>query len=147
MTQKRLGTNQFLYFQLMSPASASLAASNGLEPLIKKNAMRNHHSNFASNLSSVPEESAIETSASIEPVIKVEAVARPSVTELLVPLSDEPDAAMERHLKRHSNAFRRKSSISARISKLRKYSFSRSASASKPQEDMDDNEVVLRKNL
>ena len=127
----------------MSPVSAS-AASNG-EPLIKKNA-RNHSANFASNLSSVPEESAIETSASVEPVIRVEAASRPSVTELLVPLSDEPDAAMERHLKRHSNAFRRKSSISARISKLRKYSFSRSASA-RPQEDMEDNEVVLRKNL
>ena len=127
----------------MVPTSASASEASNGEPLITRNP-RNHSANFASNLSSVPEESAIESVASIEePMIRLEA-ARPQ--NLLVPLaSDEPDAAMERHLKRHSNAFRRKSSISARISKLRKYSFSRPSA--RPQEDMDDNEVVLRKNL
>ena len=107
----------------------------------------NPTANFASNLSSVPEESSLLLNDSNkpneeleEPVIKVERLEVPK---------DEADVAggsrrQSFNFRRHSNAaFRRKSSFSAQFSKLRKYSFSRQRS----QDQSENNEVVLRKNV
>ena len=118
------------------------------ESIIRKKSV-NAMANFASNLSSVPEEESSllllnESNKANEE--NEEQEDEPVIKLLEVPITrgrteDETDVAGGvRPFKRHSNAaFRRKSSISARFSKLRKYSFSRQRS----QEE--NGEVVLRK--
>ena len=128
----------------MSSENGSSPTAAASEAIIRKKSV-NPTANFASNLSSVPEE---ETSLLLNDSNKPnpELLEVVKVEHLEVP-TDEADVAggVRRHsFKRHSNAFRRKSSFSARFSKLRKYSFSRQRS----QEQSENNEqVVLRKDV
>jgi len=135
---------------LMSSGNGSSFNPTALarESIIRKKSV-NAMANFASNLSSVPEEESSllllnESNKANEE--NEEQEDEPVIKLLEVPITrgrteDETDVAGGvRPFKRHSNAaFRRKSSISARFSKLRKYSFSRQRS----QEE--NGEVVLRK--
>ena len=79
------------------------------------------------------------------PVIRV-SEAEDGLLQPPSPSMDEIDAAVVKQpFKRHSNAFRRKSSISARLSShWRKYSFSRPKSSG---QDSTEDQVVLRKDL
>ena len=133
-----------LLFQLMSSGNGSSLHPTALarESIIRKKSV---NANFASNLSSVPEESSLPLlNESNNPNEENEKEDEPVIKLLEVPITtDETDVAGGvRPFKRHSNAaFRRKSSFSATFSKLRKYSFSRQRS----QEE--NGEVLLRKDM